>query len=110
MTTHGELPGVIAQHHGIAQEVVCVDTAPDGALGGDLHRVRRRGHCGESEPFEVCRPGGLIGEGGLHLFGQQADQGCGQGPAAHVLECRIIQHEVGMAGAQQIEEVEPALG
>jgi predicted transcriptional regulator len=31
-----ELPGIIAQHHGIAQEVVRVDAAPDRSLGGDL--------------------------------------------------------------------------
>ena len=30
-----ELPGVIAQHHGIAQEFVRLNAAPQSPLGGD---------------------------------------------------------------------------
>ena len=50
MAAHGELPGIprvrlrrpegrLAQHHGIAQEAVRVDAAPDRPFGGDLHRI-----------------------------------------------------------------------
>ena len=72
--TNRELPGIIAQHHGIAQEVVRVDAAPDRSLGGDLHRIGRRGQCGEAEPVKLCRPGGLIGEDRLRLRRQTGDQ------------------------------------
>jgi len=80
MPANRELPGIIAQHDRVTPEVVCVDTAPDGALGGDPHRIGsrsepmprkavsglgRRGQCGEAQPLQVCRPGGLIGEGGF---------------------------------------------
>jgi len=54
-------------------------------------------------------PGRLIGKHRLRLFGQPGDQGCGQSTVAHVIERRVVQHEVGMAGAQQIEEIQPAL-
>jgi len=96
-----ELSGIIAQHHGITQEVMRVDAAPDGAFGGDLYGVGRCGQGGEAEPFEMRRPGGLIGERGFRLFRQAGNQGGGQGPATHVLERRVIQYEVGMPGAQQ---------
>jgi len=32
VAAHGELPGIVAQYHGIAQEVVRVDAAPNGPL------------------------------------------------------------------------------
>ena len=51
----------------------------------------------------------LIGKGCLRLLGQSGNQGGGQCTAAHIVERRVVQHEVGMAGAQQIEEVQPAL-
>ena len=69
-----ELPGIIAQHHGIAQEVVRVDAAPDRCLGGDLHRIRRRGQSGEFKPVKLCRPGGLIGKDPLRLRRQTGNE------------------------------------
>ena len=39
VAAHGELPGIIAQHHGIVQEFVRVDAAPDRSFGGDLHWI-----------------------------------------------------------------------
>jgi len=41
-------------------------------------------------------PGRLIGKHRLRLFGQPGDQGCGQSTVAHVIERRVVQHEVGM--------------
>ena len=76
--TDVELPGIVAQHHGIAQEFVRVDAAPDRSLGGDLHRIGRRGQCGEAEPVEMCRPGGLIGEDRLRFRRQTGDQLAGR--------------------------------
>ena len=40
---------------------------------------------------------------------QLADHGSGEGTATHVAQGRIIDHVVGVSGAQQIEEVQPAL-
>ena len=35
----GELPGIVAQHHGIVQEAMRVNAAPLSPLGGNLHGV-----------------------------------------------------------------------
>jgi hypothetical protein len=104
-----ELPGVITQHYGIVQEAMRMDAAPLGAFSSDLHWIRCHGQHGKAEPLEVCRPSSLIGKGCLRLFGQSGDQGGGQCTAAHIVERRLVQHEVGMAGAQQIKEIQPAL-
>ena len=116
MAAHGELPGPAfagagsaAQHHGIAQEVVRVDAAHDCAFGGDLDWIGCGRQFSKAKPVKMRLPGGLIGKRGLGLFGQSRDQVGGQRTVAHVIECRGVQHEVGMAGTQQIEEVQPAL-
>jgi hypothetical protein len=88
---------------------VRVDAAPDCSFGGDLHRVGCRLQAGEAKLVEVLRPGGLIGKGALGLRRQAGDQGGRQSMGAHVIECCRVEHEVGMAGTQQIEKVQPAL-
>ena len=75
--TNRELPGIIAQHHGTAQELVRVDAAPDRALGGDLDRIGCRGQSGEAEPVKLCRPAGLIGEDPFRLCRQPGDEHAG---------------------------------
>jgi hypothetical protein len=59
---NSKLSGIIAQHHGIAQEVVGVDTAPGCSLGCNQHRIWGCGQSGEAEQVEVRRPDGLLGE------------------------------------------------
>ena len=34
-----ELPGIVTDHHGLAQEAMRADGTPQRALGGDAHRV-----------------------------------------------------------------------
>ena len=75
--------GRLAQHHGIAQEVVRVNAAPNcspsfrsgQAFGCDQHRIRGCGQFGEAEPVEMRRPGGLISEHRFRLLGQTAIRG-----------------------------------
>ena len=55
-------------------------------------------------------PGRVIGEARLPLGRQAADHRPGERAAAHVGQRRVVDHVVGVAGAQQVEEVEPALG
>jgi hypothetical protein len=71
----GKLSGIIAQHHGIAQEVVRVNAAPNRSFSCDQHRIWGCGQCGEAEPVEMRRPGGLISEDRFRLLGQTGDQG-----------------------------------
>ncbi len=124
MLADGELPGIVAQYHGVTCEAMCLGTAPDGSLGGDLYWIgsrsepmprkavsglRRDGQAGEPNSVELRRPGGLIGEGRPRLLIQPGDQGRGQRPLAHVIERCGVEHEVGVAGTQQIQEVQSAL-
>jgi hypothetical protein len=115
MLADGELSGVIAQQHGIAQEAMRVDAAPLSPLGGDLRSIlddRQTSRWGrdDAKPGQMRPPHRLISETGLTRFGQTCDQGGGQSAAAPVAERRLVQHVVGMPGTQQIQEVQPALG
>ena len=74
VAAHGELPSTVAQHHGIAEEVVRMDAAPDRPFSGHLHWVRCRGEPGEAEPIEVCLPRGLVGKGRAGLLRQSGNQ------------------------------------
>ena len=55
-----ELPGVITQHDGIAQQLVRLDAAHNASLGGDPDGIRRHTHRGHAEPVEVRQPCLLI--------------------------------------------------
>ena len=57
----------------------------------------------------MIRPGVLVGEQALFMSGQSADQRPSQVVLAHVLQSRVVDHIVGVAGSQQAEEVLPAL-
>ena len=83
-----ELPGVIAQHHGVAEELMRLNAAPQGALGGDAYWVGRDVQLGEAEPVEMRQPGFLIGEGCLRLRRQAGDQRRGQ-MNAFACSCRL---------------------
>src|SRR6267142_6483093 len=37
--TDVELPGIVADNHGVGQEAVRLDAAPQRSLGGDQHRI-----------------------------------------------------------------------
>jgi len=110
-----ELSCIVAQHHGVAQETVCMDAAPLSPLGGNLHRVlndRQAGLFGrdDAKPVQMGLPRRLVNEMRFLRFGQAGDQGDGQSAAAQIAERRLVQHVVGMTGAQQIEEVQAGVG
>jgi hypothetical protein len=114
MPADGELSGIIAQQHGIAQEAMRVDAAPLSPLGDDLHRVLddcQTSPWGQdnAKPVQMRLPRRLISETSLARFGQTGDQGRGQSATAQVGKRRLIQHVVGMPGTQQIQEIQPAL-
>jgi len=54
-------------------------------------------------------PSGVIGEAGFRLCCQPGDQDGRQCARAHVGERGVVQHEVAVAGPQEIKEVQPAL-
>ena len=51
------------------------------------------------------RPGLPVGEAALGMRGQPVDDGAGQILPAHVGYRRLVDHVVGVAGAQAVEEV-----
>src|ERR1700688_3069614 len=104
-----ELAGVVADDHGVAQEAVGLDAAPQGAFGGDQHRIGIDLEGGDAELFKMRVPGPLVGEAAVGMFGQAVDHLSGQRAFAHIGECRGIDDVIAMAGAQQGEEVEAAL-
>ena len=57
-----ELPGIVADDDGLAQEAVLGHGAPERALGGDADRVGRHRQPGEAEMLEMALPGRLVGE------------------------------------------------
>ena len=57
----------------------------------------------------MLRPGLLIGKLPSLVRGQSLDQRSGQGMLTHIVQGRVVDHIVGVAGTQQVEEVQPAL-
>ena len=108
-----ELSGIVAQHHGIVQEAVRMDAAPLSPFGGNLHRVldNRPAACrrDDPDPVQMRPPSRPIGKVPLIGRGQAGDRRASQFAAAHIIERRVVQHVIGMSGARQIEEVQPAL-
>lgn len=82
---------------------------PQGALGGDQVRVGCDAQSREAKAVEMRPPDGGIGEPRLAPFRQTADHRPGKRAAAHVGQRRRVDHVIGVPGAQQVEEVQPAL-
>ena len=104
-----ELPGIVADDHRLVQEPVRGDGAPQRALGGDARRVGGHLQRGDAELLQMALPGRLIGKLPLRMPGQLPDHRSGQVVLAHVVQRRLVDDVIGVAGAQQFEEVQPAL-
>jgi hypothetical protein len=105
-----ELTGVVADHHGIGQEAVGFDAAPQRTFGGNQHRVRVNLQGRDTELIKMGFPGRMIAELSVGMIQKVGDHRTGQRPLAHVGDRLIIDHVIAVAGAQQFEEVEAALG
>jgi len=88
---------------------VCAHSAPQRSLGGDAHRVWRHLQASQAELLKMAHPSGLAGKPPLLMPGQLMHERPGQGMLAHVVQGCIIDHVVGVTGAQQVEEAQPAL-
>ena len=64
---------------------------------------------GDAEPPEVIPPRRLVGEVPVRMAGQGRDDRTGQGALAHVGQRLGIDHVIGVAGPQHLQEVQPAL-
>jgi len=77
-----ELAGIIADDDGLRQEAVCLDAAPEGALGGDPHRVLDEGQIrldtrGDAKLVQMRLPRLPISEVRIGCLGQPGDQRSG---------------------------------
>ena len=104
-----ELTSVVADDDGVGREAMRLDPAPQGALGGDHNGIGINLESGDAELIEMGRPGGVIGEGLVPMFGQAGDHRTGESAVAHIGQSLGIDDVIAMAGAQQREEVAAAL-
>ncbi len=105
-----ELAGIIADNHGVGQEAMGFDAAPQRSFGSDRHRIGSDFKAGDAELFEMGVPGRLIRKGAVGMFRQAVDHRGGQRTFAHVGERLVIDDVIVVAGAQQRKEVEAAFG
>ena len=64
---------------------------------------------GDAELLQMAPPRRLVGKLPLPVRGQLPDHRSGQGVLTHVVQRRLVDDVVGVTGAQQVEEVQPAL-
>ena len=98
-----------ADDYTVAQKAVGLDATPQRAFGGDLQGVRIDLQGRDAELFQVRRPGLLVGEVTVGMFGEPGDHMAGQRAFAHIGERGVIDDVIAMAGAQQAEKIEAAL-
>ena len=79
-----ELAGGVADDHGIGQEAVRRDAAPQRALGGDAHGIGGDLESGDTELLKMGLPRRRVGKGAIGMRRQPGDHRPGQRPAAHV--------------------------
>ena len=104
-----ELAGIVGHHHSAIEQPVPADGAPHRPLRGDLHRIGCHLQRRDAKRLEMRRPGLPVGEAALGVRGQPVDDRAGQMVPAHVGQRRLVDHVVGMTGAQAVEEVRARL-
>jgi hypothetical protein len=80
--TDGELAGIVADNHALAQKVMRRNAAPQRALGGDLYRVGGDNECRDAALLEMRLPGGWIGKLLVRVRCEAGDDGPSEGSVA----------------------------
>jgi hypothetical protein len=78
-------------------------------VASDQHRIGRDLERGDAEPVEMGQPRRLVGEALGLMLREQPDDRAGERPVAHIGERLGVDDVIAMAGAQQFQEIEPAL-
>ena len=86
-----------------------LDAAPQGAFGGDAHGVVTAFQRGDAEPVEMRLPAQAIGEAAVEVAGEPGNRRRGEMMLAHIGQGLGVDHVILVTGAQQFEEVAPAL-
>ena len=104
-----ELAGVVADDHGVGEQAMRLDAAPQSAFGGDQHGIGMDLEGGDAEPLQMSVPRRAIGEDAILMLAQAGDDGSGERAGAHIGQGFVIDDVIAMPGAQQFEEVETTL-
>src|SRR5215469_13460601 len=105
MLTDGELTGIVADNHRVAQKLMSLDAAPERPLGSDLHRVGRDGERSDAEPLKVCSPRRCVGKLLVWVRRETGDRRASKRAPTHISDSGIVNRVIGVSGTQQIEEV-----
>ena len=105
-----ELPGIVAHDHGAGEQAMGLDAAPERPFGSDLDRIGRHVERCDGELLQMGLPRSLVGEALVRMVGQEPDDRPGERSAPHIVERLGVDHVVVVAGAQQFQKIEPALG
>src|SRR5262249_11914446 len=104
-----KLTGVVADNHGVGQEAMRLDAAPQRSLGGHHKGIGMALESRNAKPIEMRGPGSLIGEDPVGMFGEAGDHRPGERALAHIGQRLGIDDIILMAATQEIEEVAAAL-
>jgi hypothetical protein len=104
-----EPAGVVGDDDGAFEQALLADAPPERALGGELDRVGRHREPGEAERLQVRLPARSIGEAPGRVRGQPVDHRPREAVRAHVREGVVVDDVLVVTGAQDLQEVPPAL-
>ncbi|MGD1038385.1 MAG: hypothetical protein ABR878_14645 [Roseiarcus sp.] len=73
-----ELAGVVADGHGVGEQAMRLEAAPQSAFGGDQRGIGMDLQGRDAEPVQMSVPGHAIGEGAIGMLAQAGDDGSGE--------------------------------
>ena len=79
-----ELASVVAHNHGIGEQAMRLEAAPQSAFAGDQHGIGADLQSRDAEPVQMDVPGRPIGEDAIGMLAEAGDDGSGERPAAHI--------------------------
>ena len=78
MPAHVELAGVVADDHGVGEQAMRLEAAPQSAFGGDQRGIGMDLQGRDAEPVQVGVPRRPIGEDAIGMLAQAGDDGSGE--------------------------------
>ena len=95
-----ELAGVVADDHGIGEQAMRLEAAPQSAFAGDLHGIGVDLEGRGAELVQVGVPGPPVGENAIVMLSEAGDDGAGERPGAHIGQGLLVDDVIVMSGPQ----------
>jgi len=73
-----ELAGVVADDHGVGEQAMRLEAAPQSAFGGDQRGIGMDLEGADAEPVQMSVPRRPIGEDAIGMLAQAGDDGSGK--------------------------------